>query len=178
MEPRHLAFTVQFTGVAFQPITEVDIVNEWVSIAKIKALWDTGATTSCIANNFAKKIWLPIVWEWFNKGITNITEKCDIYLANIWLPNRVSIPIQLMWIADREDFAILIGMDVISQGEFALSTHGGVTKMSFCLPCRQHIDFVKEIDAGPKVLLWRRSPCHCWSWKRYKDCCEKKDQGK
>lgn len=39
---------------------------------------------------------------------------------------------------------VLIGMDVINNGDFSVTNHGGVTKFSFRMPSQNHIDFVAD----------------------------------
>ncbi len=177
----NLAFTYEYNAIINQPITQVIISHdqwndEWKKWYKWTALWDTWAMSSCIADNIAMRLWLPIITTGKTKGIDNLIHDCNVYLANVKLPNNQTISVQLLWIAERDDFSMLIWMDVITQGEFALSTYQGTTNMTFCIPWRRHTDFVKEINNWPKKLLWRRHPCICQSWKKYKDCCEKKDK--
>lgn len=40
---------------------------------------------------------------------------------------------------------MLIGMDVICQGDFAITNVGGVTTFSFCVPSMETIDYVQRI---------------------------------
>ena len=39
---------------------------------------------------------------------------------------------------------VLIGMDIISRGDFAITHPGGRTKFSFRVPSQADIDFVEE----------------------------------
>ena len=39
---------------------------------------------------------------------------------------------------------VLIGMDIISQGDFAITASQGETKFTFQIPSTHDIDFVKE----------------------------------
>ena len=50
---------------------------------------------------------------------------------------------------------VLIGMDVINNGDFAVSNHGGVTKFSFRLPSQGHIDFVLDGPQRPQFQFQR-----------------------
>lgn len=47
----------------------------------------------------------------------------------------------------RFDADILIGMDIITLGDFAVTNYEGVTKLSFRVPSQRHIDFVEEAAA-------------------------------
>ena len=95
-----------------------------------KALWDTGATHSVIT-----------------PGINSETIKPIYIIGGIILPNRVIFE---NWSLTESDIGgdgidLLIGMDIISQGDFFLSTSGGKTKLCFCYPPHQEpIDLVER----------------------------------
>jgi len=64
------------------------------------------------------------------------------YLVNVTLPNHlccVGVPV-----AEGKVFGadVLIGMDIITQGDFAVTNKGGKTMFSFRYPSKEHIDFV------------------------------------
>ncbi len=74
---------------------------------------------------------------------------------------------------------MLIGMDIISRGDFAVTNKDGKTTFSFRLPSVAKIDFVKEgapIEMPLKTTtpkVGRNDPCPCGSGKKYKKCCGK-----
>jgi len=47
-------------------------------------------------------------------------------------------------------------MDIITQGDFAVTNHNGVTKFSFRTPSMEHIDFVPGTNAPPPNRAERR----------------------
>ena len=66
----------------------------------------------------------------------------NVYLVNLYLPNRVGIiglPVTDAVLTDED---VLIGMDVISLGDFSISNTEGQTCLSFQYPSRLRIDFV------------------------------------
>jgi len=76
------------------------------------------------------------------------------------------------------DVDVLIGMDIISQGDLAVTNFMGKTAFSFRIPSLECIDFVrsapKEQGPGsPLVQAGRNDPCPCGSGKKYKHCCGK-----
>jgi uncharacterized protein YecA (UPF0149 family) len=79
----------------------------------------------------------------------------------------------------HRDIDVLIGMDILGQGDFAVTSHKGKTTFSFCCPPRREIDFVAEVRASQQILpahsakIGRNSPCPCGSNKKYKKCCGK-----
>ena len=64
---------------------------------------------------------------------------------------------------------VLIGMDIISQGDFAVTNHGGITKFSFRMPSVTHIDFVEEFKKS-QPTIGRNDPCYCGSGQKFKKC--------
>ena len=74
-------------------------------------------------------------------------------------------------------FDVLIGMDILGLGDFAVTHQNGNTTFSFCCPSLREIDFVKELEAKDAVLpvhsskISRNSPCPCGSGKKHKKCC-------
>jgi uncharacterized protein YchJ len=72
---------------------------------------------------------------------------------------------------------MLIGMDVICNGDFVVSNFGEKTTFTFRMPSLMKFDFSKEsylkpiINEGEKV--GRNGPCPCGSGKKYKHCCGK-----
>jgi hypothetical protein len=67
------------------------------------------------------------------------------YLINISLPNGIEFPSLLATEGLLSDTDVLIGMDIISKGDFAVTTADGDTKMSFQIPSTHDIDFVQEL---------------------------------
>ena len=82
------------------------------------------------------------------RGISGVKAKVNEYFVNVLLPNRV----QIMGIPVREapqDITggdVLIGMDIITSGDFAITNSGGRTKLSFKMPPSYDIDFVKDSE--------------------------------
>ena len=72
---------------------------------------------------------------------------------------------------------ILIGMSIISQGDFAITNQGGKTTFSFRMPSSGTIDYKQEeveFDRYYKIhQQWMKSgndKCPCGSGKKYKNC--------
>ncbi len=45
---------------------------------------------------------------------------------------------------DKDGLGVLIGMDIIGLGDFAISNHGGKTVFTFRAPSSKVIDFITE----------------------------------
>ena len=110
------------------------------------AIWDTVASGSVIAPKVASALKLKPIGKKEVHGVNGIS-RANEYLVNIYLPNGV----QIVGIPVIEagnivgDFDVLIGMDIITLGDFAVTNQDNKTKLSFQMPSTHDIDFVKEI---------------------------------
>jgi len=90
------------------------------------------------------------------QGVHGGPTQSETYLVNIALPqNLVVTSVRVT----RGSFAggdILIGMDIITQGDFAVTNHNGLTKFSFRTPSMDHIDFVPGMNVPPPSRAERR----------------------
>lgn len=112
---------------------------------QLMALWDTGATQSAITQKVVDSCGLK--HDGLFQAIHHAQGKATNvpkYYVNFVLPNNVgiiSIPVSLGNFIGAD---ILIGMDVIAMGDFAVTNRDGKTKFSFRIPSISDIDFVKE----------------------------------
>lgn len=109
------------------------------------AICDTGATNSAISQKVVDACKLSPTGITRVQGVHGVKE-VETYLVNISLPSNVTIANVRVTKGDLGNDDILIGMDVISRGDFAVTDHGGITKFSFRIPSMEHIDFVTEIN--------------------------------
>jgi predicted aspartyl protease len=161
---------------AFNPNVQQGIVRPKIQI--FNAIWDTGATNSVISENVIKELNLiPIGKEkvYHANGWTMM----KTYLVNIILPNNVefyslTVTESLLTGAD-----VLVGMDIISSGDFVITASQGKTKFSFQMPSTHDTDYVKEYKQKIHTPViksnetGRNAPCPCGSGKKYKHCCGK-----
>jgi hypothetical protein len=73
-------------------------------------------------------------------------EFAETFLANIALPNGVAFPNVRVTRAKIIGADVLIGMDIITTGDFAVTNFGKKTVFSFRIPPQHTIDYVKEIN--------------------------------
>lgn len=110
-----------------------------------KALWDTGANRSVITKKTAGELGLAPTGarEVFHAAGSSVRQS---YVVNLFLPNQVTMAGILVTECDNlaGNFGVIIGMDIICAGDFAISNHGGTTTMSFRIPSREEIDFLKS----------------------------------
>lgn len=76
------------------------------------------------------------------------TDSAETFLVNLLLPNAVefvSVEVTLGKLAGPAD--MLLGMDIITNGDFSITNVGGETVFSFRIPSLETIDYVKEANA-------------------------------
>ena len=108
----------------------------------VNALWDTGATHSAITPQLAKKIGLPVI-DVTRVSTANGTKRSPVYKIDLILPNQVLAPAVRVTEASVEGSDMLIGMDIINKGDFAVSNFQGKTWFTFRIPSMEDMDFLK-----------------------------------
>lgn len=119
-------------------------------VAQVGCIWDTGATGTAITQNVVDR--LGLIPTGMAKVSTASGESTtSTYLINIMLPNRVGFAgVQATCCVLTPGIDVLVGMDVIGSGDFAVSSSGGKTLMSFRTPPSKRIDFVQEHHADAR----------------------------
>jgi hypothetical protein len=110
---------------------------------KFTALWDTGATGSVITQAVVDACGLKPT------GMTQVHHAAgaslqETYLVNIQLPNGLFFAGITVTKAPLTGTPVLIGMDIIAQGDFALTNKNGESIFTFRFPSTARFDFVKE----------------------------------
>lgn len=158
--PRPLCFTSTYKAKSNVLINNVSISKEAIigqgaspATIEYKAIWDTGATGSVISAKVVNDLDLkPIsVVQVHHGGGSSLA---NVYLVNIFLPNYVVIPqVRVTEAPAIGQAEVLIGMDIISQGDFAVTNKDGKTVFSFRIPSIECIDFVavQKQEKGPKL---------------------------
>jgi len=122
---------------------------------EIEALWDTGATSTCIK---------PALWEHlklcpFEPGRSKLagiggSVEAELTFIDIFLTSELEIKnCPVYAVSFPGDADILIGMDIIGMGDFAVCNTGNVTSFSFVVPpFPDRINFVDKTTAANKQL--------------------------
>lgn len=82
----------------------------------------------------------------------------NTYLVNVFLPNNVGLAGVRVSENAVEGCDVLIGMDVITTGDLAITNHNGKTTFSFRVPLCEEIDFVAEIQEHNRRVGGVKSP--------------------
>lgn len=166
MQPHH-ALTVRYNGhvatlgshVSISlPLTQAEIAaGAQLNAPKYNAIWDTGATSSVITNRIVTDLALkPFTLTQVHH--VNGTSTANVYMVNVILPNNVTIeqvPVTEGRLAGGAD--VLIGMDIIGMGDFAVSNVNGKTVLTYRIPSAGEIDFVQSANRGNALAFGNRS---------------------
>ncbi len=110
---------------------------------KVNVLWDTGASGSVIDATVARRLGLTPVSR-AQVCHANGTAIVNVYIVNIELPSSIMIPMLTVTEGNLSGIDVLIGMDVISLGDFSVTHPKGGTTFSFQLPSTHSTDYVEE----------------------------------
>ena len=134
------------------------------------ALWDTGASKSVIGERLVAAMSLQIIGQTMVVHANGQNMRPQ-YIVNFRLPNGVRLEGAIVTSApDFSGFDILLGMDVITTGDFSITTFGGQTWMSFRTPSHKAVDFVEEHNKYMGSIVGRNDPCWCGSGEKFKRC--------
>jgi hypothetical protein len=163
VQPTYTAFTIKFKGKTdriiipigftpfFDPIQNPD--KSPFPIIQKRALWDTGATGSLINSQLAHELNLTPVGSrtLIHDGGQDLR---NTYIVNIFLPNHVAIWGALVAESGNivGNFDAIIGMDIITMGDMALTNCNGESCMSFRIPSIAQVDYVEDFKKSLKSI--------------------------
>jgi predicted aspartyl protease len=147
-------------------------LNQTIKRQIFDAIWDTGATGTVITQKIIDACGLKPVGMTMVSGIHG-DKPSEIFIVNVELPNAVGFHSVQVTKGEIRGADMLIGMDIISTGDFAVTNKNGQTIFSFRCPSMEHIDFVKPNPFTVRQKQGRNDPCSCGSGKKYKHCCGK-----
>ncbi len=117
------------------------------AVRQYNAIWDTGATECVISARVASDLSLKPY------GMQHILTAAGLvltrkYMVSLFLPNGVAFTSVTATEGNMGATDVLVGMSIISCGDFAITHQGGDTAFSFQIPSTHHIDFVEEGKEG------------------------------
>lgn len=136
-------------------ILERDVANVDPSTWPLfTALWDTGAQSSGITLEVVEACNLVSVGEGMVTGATGEATPTLIYHITICLKSGgmciSNIYASLLDLKANPDIRMLIGMDVITRGDFAITNKNRQTQWTFRIPSEKHLDFVSDYQKKQK----------------------------
>ena len=145
------AFTYRYPSLVRQLRSEIEI-NANNKQYKDIAVWDTGASGTCISMKVVDELSLiPIGKETMHTPSGH--KQVSVYLVDIVLPNHVYIKNVKVCDSDigNQGIGVLIGMDIILNGDFAVSNTDNKTAVSFRIPSKSEIDFVPGCNVANNI---------------------------
>ena len=151
------AFTIKGTSIKNSLRSKVFIHYNGESIEET-ALWDTGATLSCISESVIEKLKL-VETGFIPMHTPSGHDLAKTYSIDVTLPNNVHVPDLKVCSSKIGDQGIgmLIGMDIINRGDFVVNNHAGITVFSFRMPSGPMMDFVSTIRTQ-NIIQKKRAP--------------------
>ena len=133
--------TVEYPSIVLSVKTHIVVMDHVTERhGEYKAIWDTGATNTVISQELIRALALEPI------GVTLVNTSGGIrqsytYLIHLTLENRVQF--QYIRVTEGSIYGadVLIGMDIITQGDFAITNKDKMTTFSFQVPSREKIDF-------------------------------------
>jgi gag-polyprotein putative aspartyl protease len=123
-------------SMALEPLPDDDLM------ASTLALWDTGATHSCISDRLARQLGLEAA-DYAHVATASGIEHVPTYFTHLFLPNGLQFLnwelMQFRYTGDESD--LIIGMDIITKGDFSITNLGGRTLCSFRIPSQHLVDY-------------------------------------
>ena len=173
-----LCFTATYKAITKALRTKVYVESPITNNnVEANAIWDTGASRSLITPEIAAKLNLKPIAKALMATPSDKNVQSNVYLLKVHLPNGATI-IDVQALEGTPNCCdMLIGMDVISLGDFAVTNFDGRTMFSFRMPSMAAIDFIAHSHIEPKrnesPKTGRNDFCPCGSGKKYKYCCGK-----
>lgn len=132
MESKAL-FSITFHAPVTQLFSYVSIINPITGQSKkVMALWDTGCTMSVITAPIARFLQLHQKGVSTFRGLGTIRQKPTYSVLIQFQSNSPSVPLHVVETDFiEEEIEMLIGMDLILQGDFRVTRIDGNTSFSF-----------------------------------------------
>jgi len=159
-------FRCSYTGIAKRLVIDAEIEHEGKKF-NIETMWDTGCDITIINDRFVDIFNLQSVGSGKLDTISDEKIPSKIYKINLILPNNIELKDVEAIAGNPKNCDVLIGMDIISQGDFVISNYNGKTTFIFQKPSIGKFTY----DPIIKNKIGRNDPCPCGSGKKYKHCC-------
>ncbi|MDR2538915.1 MAG: retroviral-like aspartic protease family protein [Bifidobacteriaceae bacterium] len=110
--------------------------------ARFLAIWDTGAYNTMITNKVVRTLKLEAYGS-ASVHTASSTILSKLYLIDVILPEDIEIPGVRATVGNLPGFDVLLGMDVITSGDFAISNSLETKEVivSYRIPPRGEISF-------------------------------------
>jgi len=163
MTPKRYSFTVKSNTLQVRLVSTCWVYESWTPEdgapqpprRQYNALWDTGATNSMVTKRVVEDLGLGVEGYTTVYHVGGVAENMPHYFVNLALLTDVHFPSVSVAEGILLGSDVLIGMDIINRGDFAVSNRNGATSFSFRIPSVADFDFAAEdntsgssVDAG------------------------------
>ncbi len=153
MIPSQYNYTKRYQEIVPALITPCAISASWDPLeekpepvaVRYQCLWDTGATISVVTERVATDLGLAteaLIPIQHAGGVSDVPQ----HYVNVQLPGGMLIVGRAVARLPLASFDVIIGMDIISLGDFAITTFNGKTTFTFRIPSVAEFDFVANWD--------------------------------
>lgn len=170
------AITNNWNGLTNVIVTDVDATNIFIdSTVKTKGIWDTGATACAITSTLAQSLKLVPIGIRRVTGVHGTKDVNEFFLL-LTFESGLKVKVRASEcdkLSGDDSIGLLIGMDVITLGDFSITNKDGKTTMSFRVPSLSNVDYVKELNDLEQARYRHvrpNDPCPCGSKIKYKNC--------
>jgi len=148
----HYAFDADYPCIPAELLSEIKIFPFPTQINSegivTRAIWDTGATHSSVSPKVVQDLGLKTIDTIIVHGINDSKKYSDVVIATIKITDAITLTSKRFSVNKIPGADVLIGMDIIMTGDFAISNGMGKTRLSFAFPPFQNkIFFTKKADA-------------------------------
>lgn len=128
-------FSKRFDSLADEIITSCDFmtIDMQKRVHAERVMWDTGSNTTIISSRLAKQLGGEVFGRGAMDGIGGSSEG-NTYLLHVLLPIGDTMAYYEIIESDYGDYDAIIGMDIITKGDFHLDSIKGETVFTFTLP--------------------------------------------
>lgn len=191
MAKEFTAITTKYKGdqrILFQDIVlkTDNNINSVNKIQKYTAIWDTGATNTVVSNRVVEEMKLVPVGK-VEVSTANGKTLTNKYIVTLELPNHLTInDIEVTGGNLGDNVNLLLGMDIITLGDFSITNVDKKTVFTFRYPSCETIDYchqtrkirnknnLNELKKQEALLKQHgNEKCLCGSGLKYRYCCGK-----
>lgn len=146
------AFTLKFEYLASKLETPCGVTPEESALSnthvfgRYRAIWDTGCAITTVKTSILEELELE-ARDCIDVNTVMGTAKFPVYYVDLLLPGGIALRSIKVIAGNQNACDVLIGMDIISLGDFAITNLSGNTTFSFQLPSELVIDFCNQNEA-------------------------------
>jgi predicted aspartyl protease len=153
---QHLAFRIEYHHQVSSLQSVITIISKAdpSKNGEFPGIWDTGAMSTVVTPQVAECLSLPPIGTTHICGV-NSDEIVPVVLIDLVLPSQVKIESIRAAVAKIKGADVLIGMNIITLGDFSVSNLNGETELSFAVPpFENRTDLLEKADHVNKRNKW------------------------